>query len=139
MEPFFKYARLFDKEIRKNGARMVLFMAWPNERLNWVSLPEIIQAHQAVAQELQVPVAPVGSAMAKSLELKPGLAMLGPDKEHETRAGTYLAANVIYATLFQENTEGFTYCPEGIAREEAIHLQKVAWQTVQAWPVPARP
>jgi len=139
MEPFFQYARLFNQEIRKSGARMVLFMAWPYERLNWVSLPEIIQAHQAAARELQVPVAPVGTALATSLELKPGLAMLGPDKEHETRAGTYLAASVIYATLFQENPEGFSYCPEGIAREEITHLQKVAWQTVQAWAAPAKP
>jgi len=136
MEPFFEYVRLFDQEIKKSKARTVLFMAWPYQRLNWVSLPEITQAHQAIARKLQLTVAPVGTALAKSLELNPGLAMLGPDREHETRHGTYLAASLIYATLFQENPAGFSYCPEGIAPAEARQLQQLAWQTVQAWPAP---
>jgi len=36
--PFQEYVRRFDQEIRSHGGRPVLFMAWPYERLGWISL-----------------------------------------------------------------------------------------------------
>ena len=139
--PFFEYARLFDREIRGAGGKTVLFMAWPYERLNWVTLAEIDQAHRDLGHELGVSVAPVGVAFQRALAARPALAMLGGDKEHESIHGTYLAANVIYATLFGESPVGFKYCPTGVSAEEAAFLQRMAWETVQAWPTtrPRRP
>ncbi len=131
--PFFEYGRLFNREIRNAGGRTVLLMAWPYERLNWVSQSEIAKAHRDLGRELRVPVAPVGLAFQRALAERPTLAMLGPDKEHESIHGTYLAANVIYATLFSESPEGLKYCPAGVSMEEAAFLQRIAWQTVQAW------
>lgn len=98
--PFLEQVRLFDREIRGAGGNTALFMAWPYERLNWVGLAVIAEAHLAIGKELNVPVAPVGLAFQQSLQARPGLAMLGKDREHETIHGTYLAANVIYATIF---------------------------------------
>lgn len=131
--PFFEYGRLFDREIRNAGGKTVLLMAWPYERLNWASQSEIAQAHRDLGRELRAPVAPVGLAFQRALAERPTLAMLGPDKEHESIYGTYLAANVIYATLFAESPEGFKYYPAGISAEEAAFLQRIAWQTVQTW------
>ncbi len=131
--PFFEHARLFNQEIRNAGSRAALFMAWPYERLNWVTLPEIAQAHRDISRELGVPVAPVGMAFERALAQRPALAMLGPDKEHESIHGTYLAANVIYATLYGENPSGCTYRPAGVSEEEAAFLQRIAWESVQAW------
>jgi hypothetical protein len=59
--------------------------------------------------------------------------MLGPDKEHETLHGTYLAANVLYAVVFGRNPTGAAYCPDGITPEEARFLQQIAWKTVLDW------
>lgn len=131
--PFFEYARLFDQAIRAAGGKTVLFMAWPYERLNWVTLDQIAQAHRRIGKELGAPVAPVGVAFQRAIRERPELAMLGRDKEHESIHGTYLAANVIYATLFGESPKGITYCPTGISAEEAAFLQGIAWATVQEW------
>ena len=131
--PFFEYGRLFDREIRNAGGKTVLLMAWPYERLNWVSQSEIAKAHRDLGSELKAPVAPVGLAFQRALTERPTMAMLGRDKEHETTHGTYLAASVVYATLFDESPEGFKYYPAGVSAEEAAFLQRIAWQTVQAW------
>jgi hypothetical protein len=131
--PFYEQVRRFDQEIRGIGGKTALFMAWPYERLNWVTLAQIEQAHRAISKELNLPVAPVGTAFQRALKARPGLAMLGSDQEHETLHGTYLAANVIYATIFGVNPGGSTYRPPGVSVEEAAFLQGVAWTTVQEW------
>lgn len=131
--PFMVNGALFEKEVRQSGATPVIFMAWPYERLNWITLDEIIRAHKDFSAEHSVSVAPVGLAFQRALADRPKLAMLGPDKEHETIQGTYLAANIIYATLFGESPIGCTYYPKGVSAEEADFLQHVAWETVLAW------
>ena len=136
---FFEYGRLFDQEIRDEGGTTVLFMSWPYPespdfpRGRWATLDVIAQAHRDLGGQLGVPVAPVALAFARSEEERPELAMLGEDKEHESNAGTYLAACVLYATLFGESPEGATYLMEGVSQQDAAFLQKVAWQTVQEW------
>ena len=131
--PFFEHARKFNDEIRNSGGRTVLFMAWSYERLNWVSQLEIAKAHHAIAEELKVPVAPVGLAFQRSLAARPELPMLGRDKEHETIHGTYLAACVIHATLFGTSPVGLGYQPTGISGDESTFLQRIAWETIVDW------
>ena len=124
--PFLEQVRLFDREIRDAGGRTALFMAWPYERLNWVGLETIAEAHRAISKELNLPVAPVGLAFQRSLQARPGLAMLGKDREHETIHGTYLAANVIYATLFGVDPTGLAYRPQGVSADEAAGLKRLS-------------
>jgi hypothetical protein len=131
--PFFEYATLFEKEITSSKSKLVLFMAWPYERLNWISLDEIVAAHKSIAKQLNATVAPVGIALDRSLRLRPQMAMLGKDKEHESVHGTYLASCVIYATLFNKSPKGIRYWPEGITKLEAMYLQVLAWKTVRDW------
>ena len=131
--PFFENARLFDQEIRSVGSRTALFMAWPYERLNWIALPQIVRAHRELSRELKIPVAPVGSAFAHALAERPSLPIMGGDKEHETIHGTYLAASVIYATVYGESPTGCSYLPAGVSAEEARFLQRIAWESVKAW------
>lgn len=131
--PFQEQVRLFDREIRGVGGNTALFMTWPYERLNWVSLEQIEQVHGAISRELNIPVAPVGTAFQRALRERPGLAMLGPDREHQTLHGTYLAANVIYAVVFGKNPKGLSYFPLGVSAEEAAFLQDIAWATVTHW------
>jgi hypothetical protein len=130
---FFDYATLFHKEINETGSKSVLFMAWPYERLNWISMDQIAEAHQFIGKKLGIPVAPVGLALMNALKERPSLAMLGKDKEHETIHGSYLAVCVIYATIFKNSPVGATYYPTGISPEEAQFLQKNARKTVKTW------
>lgn len=133
IEPFSEQVRQFDREIRKVGAKPILFMAWPYERLGWVTLEEIAKAHRLIGAELGIPVAPVGLAFQRSRELRLSLSLLGTDKEHETLHGTYLAASVVYYVLFGVSPEGLSYHPTGISAEEATFLQKMASMTVREW------
>ena len=132
-ETFFEHARRFNEEIRNVGSRTILFMAWPYERLNWVTQEEILKAHRQIGKELELPVAPVGLAFQRSLAARPELAMLGRDKEHETIHGTYLAACMIHATLFGTSPVGLAYRPAGVSPNEATFLQRIAWETVLDW------
>ena len=79
--PFFEYATLFEKEITSSKSKLVLFMAWPYERLNWISLDEIVAEHKTIAKQLNATVAPVGIALDRSLRIRPQMAMLGKDME----------------------------------------------------------
>ena len=131
VDNFRQYARMFVDEVRKNHGRPVLFMAWAYQRLGWISMQEIADAHRRLGRELNVDVAPVGLAWHQAGRQRPSLDMYGPDREHPSIAGTYLATCVVYATVYGNDPTGFKYVPAGVNAEDATFLQKVAWQTVQ--------
>lgn len=146
VETFHEYARRFVAEIEKSGAKPVLFMAWPYERLGWISMDEIAQAHFDIAMELGVDVAPVGLAMQQAMKEHPEIDMLSGDAEHPSIYGTYLAVAVVYATVFEKSPVGIAYLPpegwyllsnevivRGVTDEEAAFLQRIAWDTVQEY------
>jgi len=108
-------------------------MTWPYERLGLVDLDDIIGAHRQLEADLGVSVAPVGLAFARSLAERPDLAVLGSDAEHQTWHGAYLAAATIYATLFDRSPEDLPYRPDTISADDAVFIQRIAWETVQAW------
>lgn len=128
---FRQYARLFVEEVRKHNGRPVLFMAWAYERLGWISMQQIAEAHRRLAKEMNVDVAPVGLAWQRSIAERPRLDMYDTDREHPSISGTYLATCVVYATLYGANPTGFKYVAPGITPEVAGFLQRTAWQTVQ--------
>jgi hypothetical protein len=133
VEPFLEHARLFDRAIAESGATTLFFMAWPYERLNWIGLDAIAAAHRQIGGELGAPIAPVAIAFDRASSQRPAMNMLGRDKEHESIYGTYLAACVIYATVFGESPVGLTYAPWRVSVEEAEFLQRIAWETAQEW------
>jgi len=133
IRPFLEYARLFDQEIKDAGAKTMFFMTWPYERLSWITLEEIVEAHSDISTELNASVAPVGLAFQRALAKRPSLDMLIGDKEHESIHGTYLAASVIYSSLFGESPVGLPYAPTEVSTEESAFLQGIAWETVQKW------
>jgi hypothetical protein len=128
---FRQYARLFIEEVRKHHGRAVLFMAWAYQRLGWISMQQIADEHRALARDLNVDVAPVGLAWRQSIAERPALDMYDVDREHPSIYGTYLAACVVYATVYGTNPTGFTYVPPGITPEVAGFLQRSAWRAVQ--------
>jgi hypothetical protein len=128
---FRQYARMFVQEVRKNNARPILFMAWAYQRLGWISMREIAQAHRDLAKELNVEVAPVGLAWQEASRQRPELDMYASDREHPSIVGTYLATCVIYATIYGKDPTGLSYLPAGVTSEQAAFLQKIAWQTIQ--------
>lgn len=95
-------------------------------------------AYFDVAKELHAQVAPVGMAWKKALAQNPKLDLYQADKSHPTPQGSYLAACVFYATLFNKSPVGLaSELRKGfqvlvrLDPEEAKMLQETAWLTVQ--------
>jgi len=95
-------------------------------------------AYFDIANELKATVAPVGVAWKKALASNPSLVLHQPDKNHPNPQGSYLAACVFYATLFDKSPVGLpgelrkgNQVLVQITPDEAATLQKIAWQTVQ--------
>jgi len=131
VDTFRQYGRMFVNEVRKNKARPVLFMAWAYQRLGWISMREIAQAHRDLAKELNVDVAPVGLAWQQASRQRPDLDMYAADREHPSVYGTYLATCVVYATIYGKDPSGFGYVAPGMTSEQAAFLQKLAWQAFE--------
>jgi hypothetical protein len=132
--PFLEYAGQLHEVVEASGARTVLFMTWPQDRLNWnwAGLDEFVRSHRQAEAELGVPVAPVGVAFENARTERPDLVLLSEDGVHATWEGAYLAAATVYATLFERSPEGLGYT-FGVSDEDAAFLQRVAWQTVTDW------
>ena len=124
---FYDYVRKFDEEIRSSGAKTILLMTWerPDSRKFGVTTDNIAAAYTAIGKELGVKVAPAGLAFARSIFNKPELTLYSQDG-HPTMEGTYLAACVLYQTIFENSPVGNPYSEQSIPAEMRSYLQGIA-------------
>ena len=101
---------------RSANAEPVLFSSWahldgwPERGLGYAAMQSAIDAgYGAIANELAVRIAPVGDAFRASLGADPSIELWSADGSHPSPAGTYLAACVIYGTLFAASPDGLAY------------------------------
>jgi hypothetical protein len=145
-EVFFETVRTFDKAIKNAGARTLLFMTWEGKNPDLSrTMNEINQAHDEIASELGIKVAPVGLAWQRSFQERPELELYD-DGIHPNLYGTYLSACVIYATIFERSPVGIDYQPFDLfagnkimekeyedwqfTDDEVAFMQQIAWETV---------
>lgn len=104
-EKMYTYAKKFDAEIRKVGAKTVFFETWARK-----NRPEMQSgldlAYSGIAREVTATLAPAGLAWQAALKDRPGFALHIGDLSHPTPAGSYLNACVIYETIFGRSPEG---------------------------------
>jgi hypothetical protein len=129
--------RLLHKEIENMGADVILFMTWGRRD----SLPQsayndfdemqtgLETGYMNIADELNVMVSPVGIAWKNALEKNPQLVLWQKDGSHPNMNGSYLAACVFYAVIFQESPEGLAYMA-GLQVDLGHFVQSVAAETV---------
>jgi hypothetical protein len=124
------YAQEFDGAIKNSGAKTILLMTWerPDSISIGVTTARLAAAYDAVGAFLGAKVAPAGTAFANSLRAKPDLQLYGADG-HPTMYGTYLAACVIYTTIFQHSPVGNPYSDSSISPETRTYLQQIAAQS----------
>jgi len=112
---FLPPARALDTMARAAGARTVLYMTWARRDGDPRNRPgDTFAAMQArmregyfdVARELHAELAPVGIAWRWALQKRPDLPLWAPDGMHAGPLGSYLAACVLYATLYGHSVEG---------------------------------
>lgn len=131
-QEMYKYARLFDAEIKKIGAETVFFLTWARQ-----NLPEnqknLTDAYISIAKELNAIVAPVGISWQTALKQYPDMILHDRDRSHPNLEGSYLAACVFYATFYRESPVGATsYSSIGISESKALLIQRIAWETVES-------
>ncbi len=131
--------RLFADRVREAPAgadparvpALVLYLTWARRDAPETQ-PAYTEAARAIAGEVGAQIAPVGVAW-EAVRTSPGApGLFAPDGSHPSPAGTYLAACVMYATVFRHTPVGLpvpTVC--GLGSEHAELLQTAAWRTHQ--------
>lgn len=117
--------------VRAHRAEPILFMSWA-----YRDRPEMTQAladeYIRAGQAQRALVVPAGLAFAESMRLRPEVALHAEDKRHPSLAGTYLAACTVLASVYRRSPVGNAYTA-GLPADVAAHLQRVAWDTAQAF------
>jgi hypothetical protein len=104
-DAMFKHIRLFDAEIKKSGAKTLLYMTWALKKAPDTQ-STIANAYQEIGREVGARVIPVGLARAAALTSNPAAAIYTTDGKHPTSQGTYLAACLFYAMLSGQSPKG---------------------------------
>lgn len=127
---FREQVKVKGEEVRKRGARPLLFMTWA-----YSDKPEMIDVlareYLEAGKENGMTVVPAGLAFQRALAGRPELVLHVPDRRHPSLAGTYLAASTVLAAVYGIDPRNNRYTA-GLDGELAAYLQRTAWETVQA-------
>lgn len=93
-----EYARRFDVEVRRVGARTALFMVWPSADRSG-DFEGVSRSYTEAATLVDGLLFPAGDAWRAAWRRDAGLALYGPDGFHPSRLGSSLAALVIFNRL----------------------------------------
>lgn len=129
-EPMFEYARKFDSEIHKQGAKTLLYLPFPLAKAP-ENQDKLTKLHETLAAQLKARVVPVGPAWAKLQADKAAPNLFNADGAHPNRAGSYLAACVFYAAIYNKSPEGLPGNIGNLAAKEARRFQVIAWEVVK--------
>ncbi|MFS6814422.1 DUF4886 domain-containing protein [Citrobacter meridianamericanus] len=114
----------------KAGAKVVYFMTWPKKDKPEDS-QKLADAYISIAQKTGGYVAPVGLAFEKARTTHPEINLYYQDGVHPSISGTYLAACVFFATLYNQSPVGGALpIDTDMSPATAKALQQVAWETV---------
>ena len=129
----------FDKEIKKHGARTVLYMTHayvkPHKKADPNMIRDIEKLYVETGNKVGALVIPVGLAFEEAYKQRPDMKLHKQfDGSHPDLIGTYLAACVVFASLYDRSPVGNPYDYYGaIDKDTVAFLQKVADKTVRAF------
>ena len=128
---FHDYVEKHSNLLRKNGIEPTLMMTWAyKDKPEMTSL--LAREYTVAGNKNNVLVMPVGLAYANSTKVHPEIDLYTSDKRHPSKAGTYLSACVMYASVFQTSPVGNSYTFD-LDTNIALNLQKIAWATHQEY------
>ncbi len=124
---FYEYAGKLNQEVKNSGAETILLMTWerPDSVSYGVTTAALAEAYDSAGASLGAKVAPAGLAFAEALREDPNISLYSQDG-HPTVEGTYLAACVLYETIFGKSPVGIRFADSGITEEDKTFLQNVA-------------
>ncbi|MBX9812548.1 MAG: SGNH/GDSL hydrolase family protein [Burkholderiales bacterium] len=127
----------FNAEIVKTGAKTALYMTHAYVKPNKDASPDMIRKiedlYVTTGDEVGAYVIPVGLAFEEAYRQRPDIQLhKSYDGSHPDLIGTYLAACVVYASLYGKSPVGNPYDYYGkVDKETAAFLQRVADETVR--------
>lgn len=136
-EQFRETAIEHGQRIRAMGAEVALYMTHahvePDDRFEPNLINKIRPTYTLVGNELDALVLPVGLAFERAYELRSDIELHKKhDGSHPSLLGTYLAACVVYQSIYGGSTVGVEYDYFGaVDEEDAIFLQEIADETVR--------
>jgi hypothetical protein len=134
-----------NEKIRATGAAVALYMTHAYVELDKRYEPDLIDKITAtyipVGNELEALVIPVGLAFERAYAARPDIVLHETfDGTHPSLLGTYLAACVVYQSLYGKSVVGIDYDYFGeVDKESASFLQRIADETVRAFYGPSTP
>ena len=133
---FFDTIDLYTKKSRIHGAEVALYMTHayvpPHRRAEQGMIDTIARSYVTAGRANQALVIPVGYAFELSYATRPELSLHKTfDGSHPSLYGTYLAACVVYLSVYGGNLDGLSYDYFGeIPKDVAVYLQSIATATV---------
>ena len=127
----------FNGEITRRGAKTALYMTHAHVKPSRLASPDMIrkveEMYVSVGNDVGVFVIPVGLAFEEAYRQRPDIKLHNDyDGSHPDLFGTYLAACVVFASLYAKSPVGNAYDYHGkVDRDTATFLQKVADETVR--------
>lgn len=115
------------------GGETILFMPW-TYRDGYLDIglddysqmqAEIANAHLEIGSELNLRSAPIGITWQAVLQQAPQLQAWDPDGSHPSRLGSFLAANVIYAVIFDSSPADILFTPTEVSEEDAQFITEI--------------
>ncbi|MDF1766906.1 MAG: hypothetical protein P1V29_11025 [Gammaproteobacteria bacterium] len=135
-ETFKRVAAEHAQTIRATGAEVALYMtpaySEAHARFDPAMIERIASLYIETANEIDALVIPVGLAFEEAYRRRPEMVLHKFfDGSHPELEGTYLAACVVFATLYGESPVGNSYTYFGeVSDEDALFLQQVAQDVV---------
>lgn len=130
----FRYGRLLDEDIRRNGARTVLYMTWCR---SWAPETQhlLTDSYQTLGRDCGALVAPAGLAWENCRRLHPEIPLYEGDGSHPSPQGTYLTACVFVALLTGRPLDDAPAQAGqvSIPPEQARHLRRIAAAVADGW------
>jgi hypothetical protein len=148
---FFKYAEMFDTEIRKAGGKTVIIMTWKDKNDRDRIQTDLNNAFLEFRKTHGIILAPVSAAWAEAIKTAPEINLYFDDNHHPSKEGSYLEACTVYATLTSNSPVGAPAKVEGtpvadadgavladksktlvnLSPKIAAKLQQIAWKAEQ--------
>lgn len=95
-----KYGRKIDELCEEYNSKLAFFMVWPSVN-NYHRFDEVIKNYRDVASGLEAILCPVGVAWKEYIDETGDFSYYDSDQHHPSLAGSQVAAEVIYTTLFE--------------------------------------
>lgn len=130
------HQQIRDSVLKNNPcAKMVWFEGWglkngmPPYGNTGIEMIERISAnYHFMNDSLHQIIAPIGGAWKKLILTNPAIDPWSADEAHQSLAGSFLTAGVIYATIFRDNPV-YSSANGGLAANTANLLKQIAWET----------